>query len=136
MPREAPATVAPWCTDPGGRSQTFPPGSLLLQLVWRKAPSLKCGGQLTVAGPSLGIRYASANSAVVLEPWEALGKQPWACASHDGHPNLPSRSLIILVGAFLFAAVDWLELNHRLTIIFKCAILAAGGIAIAEQLLF
>jgi hypothetical protein len=58
-----------------------------------------------------------------------------ACASHDGHPNLPSRSLIILVGAFLFAAVDWLELNHRLTIIFKCAILAAGGIAIAEQLL-
>ena len=92
-------------------------------------------GQLTVAGPSLGIRYASENSAVVLEPWEALGKQPWACASHDGHPNLPSRSLIILVGAFLFAAVDWLELNHRLAIIFKCAILAAGGIAIAEQLL-
>ena len=40
-------------------------------------------------------------------------------------------SLIILVGAFLFAAVDWLELNHRLAIIFKSAILAAGGIAIA-----
>lgn len=44
-------------------------------------------------------------------------------------------SLIIFLGAFLFAAVDWLEPNRRLAIIFKCAILAAGGMAIAEQLL-
>ena len=42
---------------------------------------------------------------------------------------------IILLGAFLFAAVDWLEPNRRLAIIFKCAILAAGGAAIAEHLL-
>jgi hypothetical protein len=43
-------------------------------------------------------------------------------------------SLIILVGAFLFAAIDWLEQNRRLAIIFKCAILATGGAAIANQL--
>jgi hypothetical protein len=30
---------------------------------------------------------------------------------------------------------DWLEPNRRLAIIFKCAILAAGGAAIANQLL-
>ena len=36
--------------------------------------------------------------------------------------------------AFLFAAADWLEPNRRLAIVFKCAILAAGGTAIAEQL--
>ena len=38
-------------------------------------------------------------------------------------------SAIILVGAFLFVAVDWLEPNRRLAIVFKCAILAAGGAA-------
>ena len=31
--------------------------------------------------------------------------------------------------------VDWLEPNRRFAIILKCAIVAAGGIAIAEQLL-
>ena len=44
-------------------------------------------------------------------------------------------SLIILVGAFLFAAVEWIEPNRLLAIVFKCAILATGGAAIAEQLL-
>ena len=44
-------------------------------------------------------------------------------------------SLIIFVGAFLFTGVDWLEPNRRFAIILKCAILAAAGIAIAEQLL-
>ena len=43
-------------------------------------------------------------------------------------------SLIIFLGAFLFTAVDWLEPNRRLAIIFKCAILAAGGAAIAAQM--
>jgi hypothetical protein len=42
---------------------------------------------------------------------------------------------IILVAAFLFAAVERLEPNHRLAVVFKCAILAAGGAAIAKQLL-
>jgi hypothetical protein len=36
-------------------------------------------------------------------------------------------SAITLVGAFLFTAVERLEPNHRLAIVFKCAILAAGG---------
>lgn len=44
-------------------------------------------------------------------------------------------SAVILVAAFLFAAVELLEPNRRLAIIFKCAILAAGGTAIAKQLL-
>jgi hypothetical protein len=44
-------------------------------------------------------------------------------------------SAIILVAAFLFAAVEWLEPNPRLAIVFKCTILAAGGAAIAKQLL-
>ena len=44
-------------------------------------------------------------------------------------------SAIILVAAFLFAAVEWIEPNHRLAIVFKRAILAAGGAAIAKQLL-
>jgi hypothetical protein len=44
-------------------------------------------------------------------------------------------SAIIIVCACLFAAVDWLEPNRRLAIVFKCAILAAGGAAIAKQLL-
>ena len=43
-------------------------------------------------------------------------------------------STIILVGAFLFRAVERLEPNHRLAIVLKCAILAAGGAAIAKQL--
>ena len=44
-------------------------------------------------------------------------------------------STIILVSAFLFKAVEWLEPNRRLAIVFKCALLAAGGTAIANQLL-
>jgi hypothetical protein len=44
-------------------------------------------------------------------------------------------SAIIFVGAFLFVAVDWLEPNRRLAIVFKCAILAAGGAVIAKHLL-
>ena len=44
-------------------------------------------------------------------------------------------SVIIFVGAFLFTGVDWLEPNRRFAIILKCAIVAAGGIAIVEQLL-
>ena len=44
-------------------------------------------------------------------------------------------SAIILIAAFLFTAVDWLEPNRRLAIAFKCAILAAGTAAIANQLL-
>ena len=42
-------------------------------------------------------------------------------------------SVIIFVGAFLFTGVGWLEPNRRFAIILKCAILAAGGIAIARQ---
>jgi hypothetical protein len=44
-------------------------------------------------------------------------------------------SAIIFVGAFLFVAVDWLEPNRWLALVFKCAILAAGGAAIARHLL-
>jgi hypothetical protein len=40
---------------------------------------------------------------------------------------------IILVAALLFAAVERLEPNYRLAIVFKCAILAAGGAAIASN---
>jgi hypothetical protein len=43
--------------------------------------------------------------------------------------------VIILIGAFLFVAVDQFEPNRRLAIIFKCAIIAAAGAAIANQLL-
>jgi hypothetical protein len=53
--------------------------------------------------------------------------------AHDRHPDLPSYFAIVFVGAFLFAGVDWLEPNRRFAIILKCAIIAAGGIAIAEQ---
>jgi hypothetical protein len=42
---------------------------------------------------------------------------------------------VIFAAAFLFAAVERLEPNRRLAIVFKCAILAAGGAAIAKQLL-
>jgi hypothetical protein len=44
-------------------------------------------------------------------------------------------SAISYVGAFLFVAVDRLEPSPRLALIVKCAILAAGGAAIAKQLL-
>jgi hypothetical protein len=44
-------------------------------------------------------------------------------------------SAIVIVAAFLFAAVDWLEPNRRFAVILKCAILAAGGAVIAKQLL-
>jgi hypothetical protein len=45
------------------------------------------------------------------------------------------NSAIIIVGAFLFVAVDWFEPNRLLALVFKCAILAAGGVAIAKHLL-
>jgi hypothetical protein len=44
-------------------------------------------------------------------------------------------SIICFVGASMFAAVERLELNPHLALIFKCAILAAGRAAIAKQLL-
>lgn len=44
-------------------------------------------------------------------------------------------SAITFVSAFLFFAVDWLEPNPRLSLVFKCALLAAGGVAIMTQLL-
>jgi hypothetical protein len=44
-------------------------------------------------------------------------------------------STICLGGAFLFTAVENLEPNRRLALVLKCAILAAGGAAIANQLL-
>jgi hypothetical protein len=44
-------------------------------------------------------------------------------------------SAIIIVGSFLFATVEWLEPNPRLAMVLKCAILLAGGAAIAKQLL-
>jgi hypothetical protein len=42
---------------------------------------------------------------------------------------------ICFVGAFLFVSVERLEPNRRFAVVFKCAILAAGGAAIASQLL-
>jgi hypothetical protein len=42
---------------------------------------------------------------------------------------------IIIIGAFLFAAVEWFEPNTRIAIILKCAILAAGGAVVAKHLL-
>jgi hypothetical protein len=44
-------------------------------------------------------------------------------------------SAIIFIGAFLFAAVEWIEPNRWVAVILQCAILAAGGAAIAAQLL-
>jgi hypothetical protein len=43
-------------------------------------------------------------------------------------------SVIIFVGAFLFTGLDWLEPNRRFAIVVKCAILAAGGIAICRAI--
>ena len=43
-------------------------------------------------------------------------------------------SAIVFVGAVLFAAVEWLEPNPRVAFIFKCALLAAGGAAIAHKI--
>jgi hypothetical protein len=42
---------------------------------------------------------------------------------------------IIVIGASLFLVVDELEPNPRLAVIFKCAIVAASGGAIASQLM-
>jgi hypothetical protein len=42
---------------------------------------------------------------------------------------------IIIIGVFLFAAVEWFEPNTRIAIILKCAILAAGGAVVAKHLL-
>ena len=44
-------------------------------------------------------------------------------------------SVIILLAAFLFVAVEQFEPNPRLAIIFKCAIIAATGAAIANHVL-
>ena len=40
---------------------------------------------------------------------------------------------IMIIGAFLFAAVEWFEPNTRIAIILKCAILAAGGAVVANR---
>ena len=42
---------------------------------------------------------------------------------------------IIVIGACLFLVVDGLEPNRRLAVVFKCAIVAAGAGAIANQLM-
>jgi hypothetical protein len=42
---------------------------------------------------------------------------------------------IIIIAGFLLAAVELFEPNRRLAVIFKCAILTAGGAAIANQLM-
>lgn len=42
---------------------------------------------------------------------------------------------ISYVGAFLFVAVDRLEPNTRIALVFKCAITAAGAAAIANHFL-
>jgi hypothetical protein len=42
---------------------------------------------------------------------------------------------VTIIGTFLFTAVDLVEPNRRLAIVFKCALRAAGGAAIANQLL-
>jgi hypothetical protein len=44
-------------------------------------------------------------------------------------------SAIILVAAFIFVAIDWLEPNRLLATVFKMAIPAAGAAAIANGLL-
>jgi hypothetical protein len=41
---------------------------------------------------------------------------------------------IVIVGAFLFIAVEGLEPNRRAALVLKCMILAAGGAAIANHL--
>jgi hypothetical protein len=41
---------------------------------------------------------------------------------------------ISYVGAFLFVAVDRLEPDRRLALVFKCAILAGAGAVIANHL--
>jgi hypothetical protein len=56
-------------------------------------------------------------------------------AAHDSHPDVP-----LCLGdpphrRILVRGVEWLEPSPRLAIVFKCAILAAGGAAIANQLL-
>jgi hypothetical protein len=44
-------------------------------------------------------------------------------------------STICFGGAFLFTAIDNLEPDRRVALVLKCAILATGGAAIANQLL-
>ena len=44
-------------------------------------------------------------------------------------------SAIIFIGAFLVTAVDWLEPNRWVAIVFKCVLLTAGAAAIANQVL-
>jgi hypothetical protein len=40
---------------------------------------------------------------------------------------------IIVIGAFLFASVEWFEPNTRVAVIFKCAIIAARGAVIGKS---
>lgn len=42
--------------------------------------------------------------------------------------------VIIVIGTWLFLAVHELEHKRRLAVVFKCAILVAGGAAIIKQL--
>jgi hypothetical protein len=44
-------------------------------------------------------------------------------------------SAIVIVGAMAFRAVELFEPNPRAVLVLKCAILAAGGTAIANHLL-
>jgi hypothetical protein len=44
-------------------------------------------------------------------------------------------SAVLFVGTFLYVAVDRLEPNARLSLVFKCALLAAGGAAVMKQLI-
>ena len=59
---------------------------------------------------------------------------------HAGSPMTVVLVLVYIyaissVSAFLFVAVDRLEPDRRLALVFKCAILAAGGAVIANHLL-
>ena len=55
--------------------------------------------------------------------------------AHDRRASSSYISTVGFVAAFLYVAVDWVEPNHRLALVFKTAILAAGGAVIAKQLL-
>ena len=48
---------------------------------------------------------------------------------------LTQAIMILAVAAVLFVGVHWLEPNHRLALVLKLAILAAGAAAIARPLL-
>jgi hypothetical protein len=64
-----------------------------------------------------------------------LAASHWGKSSREDRAAVLHVSAISIVGAFLFTAAERLEPNRRLAVVFKCAILAAGGAAIAKQLL-